>query len=444
MVAFFFARQGRLARLHEGSSRAHPTRAHRVVHAARALGYGLLLLAWMFVAPFYRALTWRPRTRTRRPDRQVAAHEQLAATETPPTLHRAPSAGPPPGGSHRVTLPDVECVEVGAKFSEPHYAQLFALLQLGPLAKLLDLRAATVIQLDLFERLAAAWTARPGTVGRLGILLGYESWVVFRNVAARRLRPIVDRGVELEIFYEQQADSLPAWFADGRVHHDQLVEVIEWLRTQWRPTAIWPTVLSATAMLVQASAAVDQGAELLLELAAIALSFEGADGAEQAAKHASAAVLWVGDRPSRARCRALRALATATFRAGESEAGLAHMEAALTAAMVIQDPIEEASALADLGFHALRRGHAARAEVRFRSAIALLSADGSAYLLAALHHSLADALYQQDKQDGAEHHAQAALSLRWDPESSLAARDRVLLARIRARRNPAISSEDSR
>jgi hypothetical protein len=53
-----------------------------------------------------------------------------------------------------------------------------------------------------------------------------------------------------------------------------------------------------------------------------------------------------------------------------------------------------------------------------------------------LHHSLADALYQQDKQDGAEHHAQAALSLRWDQESSLAARDRVLLARIRARRRP--------
>lgn len=437
MVAIFFARQGRHSKLDEGSAGSGPARGHRVVDAARALGYGLLLLAWMFIAPFYGALTWRPRTRARRADHQAPAPEHRTATEPPVMpLHRAPSAGPPPAVSHRVALPDVECVEVGPKFSEPHYAQLFALLQLGPLAKLLDLRAATAIQLDLFDRLAAAWTVGPGTVGRLGILLGYESWVVFRNVAARRLRPITDQGVALEIFYEQQADSLPAWFADGRVQHDHLGEVIEWLRTQWRHTAIWQTVLSTTATLVQATVPGGRGMELLLELSAIARSFDGAEGIEQAAKHARAAVIWVGDKPSRARCRALRALATATLRAGDSEAGIAQLEAAITTAMVIQDRIEEASALAELGFHALRSGRLSRAEVSFRSAIALLSADGSACLLATLHHSLADALYQQDKQDGAEHHAHAALSLRWDQEASLAARDRLLLARIRARRRP--------
>jgi len=192
---------------------------------------------------------------------------------------------------------------------------------------------------------------------------------------------------------------------------------------------------------VQASAAVEQGVELLLELSAIALSFEGAEGAEQAAKHARNAVLWVGDNPSCMRCRALRALARARLRAGELEAGLAHLEAAIATAMVIKDPIEEASALAEIAFHALRSGHAPRAEVRFRSAIALLSADGSPYLLATLHHNLAEALHQQNKDEAAEHHAQAALSLRWNAESHLAALDRAVLARIRASRTLHCSDE---
>jgi hypothetical protein len=87
-----------------------------------------------------------------------------------------------------------------------------------------------------------------------------------------------------------QADSLAGWFAGGGVHHDRLRDVIAWLRTEWRPRPIWPTVLGRTASLIQGSAEVDAVPELLLELAAIARSFAGPEGTEQAARHAHAAL----------------------------------------------------------------------------------------------------------------------------------------------------------
>jgi hypothetical protein len=83
------------------------------------------------------------------------------------------------------------------------------------------------------------------------------------------------RGVAVEIFYDLQIASVPSWFLHGQVHHDQMPAVLEWLRTQWRATAIWPTVLSATATLVHAYSPIEDVPELLIEVSAIALSVGG-------------------------------------------------------------------------------------------------------------------------------------------------------------------------
>lgn len=64
--------------------------------------------------------------------------------------------------------------------------------------------------------------------------------------------------------------------------------------------------------------------------AAIASSFEGPDGTEQAARYARAALSSVGDRPSRVRYRALRALAAARIRQGQADAALGLLEMAIT------------------------------------------------------------------------------------------------------------------
>jgi ATP/maltotriose-dependent transcriptional regulator MalT len=265
-------------------------------------------------------------------------------------------------------------------------------------------------------------------------LLGYEGWAVLHQEAARTLQPIIDEGVAVEIFYEQQIHSLPAWFSRGHVRHDDIRAVIDWMRTQWRATATWPAVLSTTAILVHAHAPVEDVPDLLIELAAIALSFGGMEAAEQAAGHARSALTCIGDNPSVTRCRALRSLATATMTKGEHEAGLAILETAITIAVMIKNQVEEARALHQIGFHALSCGHFARAEDGFCRAIGVLSDNYSQHLQATLHHDLALALHAQSKNEDAERHAIEALALRWRRESRLAREDRALIARIRASR----------
>jgi tetratricopeptide (TPR) repeat protein len=121
---------------------------------------------------------------------------------------------------------------------------------------------------------------------------------------------------------------------------------------------------------------------------------------------------------------------------GDIEAGLAYLETAITTAMVIKDPIEEASALHQSGFYALGGQQFARAEARFRRALEMLSDVASPHLVATLRHDLAEALEGQGTHDDeAERHARIALELRWDKHSRLAQEDRALLARIRARRS---------
>lgn len=366
------------------------------------------------------------------------------AAAPPLALRSGPPASRTSGFSDQLAREDVEVVEVDPEFSEQLYATVFERLQLGPRSKLLDLRAARVIPPALFECLASAWQAPRGTVPRLGVLLDYERWIVLRNVAARRLQPLIDHGVAVEMFYAQQVDTLPGWFAGGDVRHDHLGDVIDWLRTQWRPGPIWSIVLSRTASLVQTFASVDVVPDMFLDLAAIACSFGSTEGAELAAKHAQMALLWVGAQPSRTRCRALRTLASAMLTRGQTEAALALLNTATQTATALQDPIEEASALAEIGFHAIRCGQHARAEARFRAALALLGKDGPAYLRATLHHALAVALVEQCKDaEQAEHHATAALGLRWDRQSQLATEDIALIARIGVQRTAASSEHPS-
>jgi tetratricopeptide (TPR) repeat protein len=151
--------------------------------------------------------------------------------------------------------------------------------------------------------------------------------------------------------------------------------------------------------------------------------------------HARAALSWIGDKPNAARCRALRALATATMAKGETETGFALLESAITTAALIRDPIEEASALQLIGRQAVRCQHFVRAEDRFRKAIDLLSNTGPSNLQATLHHELAAVLHVQRKNDEeAAAHAIAAFDLREDKDSRLAQDDRALLAGIHARR----------
>ena len=59
-------------------------------------------------------------------------------------------------------------IRVEPVFRPRDYARTFTALQLPMSAKLLDLTPARLICADLFDRLAGAWTAPPGTVPRLG------------------------------------------------------------------------------------------------------------------------------------------------------------------------------------------------------------------------------------------------------------------------------------
>lgn len=394
---------------------------------ARNGGRGVARMASVLTTPLIRAWTWLWHSRG-------AADRQADPTELSMVMWPdGRVAVPEHDRSVRIASFDVDVIAAEPEFGERLDAAVLARLQLGPQPKLLDLRTAPLVKVALFEHLAGAWQAPRGTVGRLGIFLDYERWVILHGVAARRLQPIVDRGVDVEIFYPQQGDSMVGWFAGDEVCHDHLGDVIDWLRTEWRPGAIWPSVLSRTASLVQESAEVDAVPEMLLELAAIARSFGGTEGAEQAAKHARAALEWIGDEPSSMRCRALREAAGATLAMGQTEPGLALLETALTTATVLRDRIEVASALAEIASYALQRGFCARAEARLRAALELVSQGDSDDLLARLHHDLAVALLaQQSDLEEAEHHASTALGLRRDPRSQLASEDIALIARIRA------------
>jgi hypothetical protein len=88
--------------------------------------------------------------------------------------------------------PRFSIVQVGPDFSPRDYANTFAALQLPPSGKVLDLVPARLLCADIFERLAAAWTAAPAAVSRLGIVLSFER---VGHATRRRARlPAATRG----------------------------------------------------------------------------------------------------------------------------------------------------------------------------------------------------------------------------------------------------------
>jgi tetratricopeptide (TPR) repeat protein len=319
-------------------------------------------------------------------------------------------------------------VRVEPEFGPGAYAATFAELQRTPSAKLLDLTPARRLSADVFDRLAEAWTAPPDTVPRLGVLLSFERWVMMRHAALRSLQPVV-RGVRVNVFYQEQAlgGHLATWFRDGQVVH-ALPGVIATLSQRWEPSAMWPMVLDSLARLIRAYAGAPELPALLTEVAGLALSCGGAD---QAATLAREAIYYLPEVPSATRAKALRELGAALMGQGQSAAGLALLDQAITMAAAVKDAGVGASALCQAGLFALNRGDHANAEQRFRAAIELLSPPTQRpHLRALAHHSLAIALMNQGNGE-AEYHAQIALALRSDPQSHLAEQDRLLLSQLR-------------
>ncbi len=123
---------------------------HRFRRAAQAVRLGLIALARRVIALLSRVCTWRW---------ELRANPKVEPTD--------------------LALPIPSSAAPQAPTS---YAEMFARLR-HPRSKLLDLRAARVVKVSLFEHLVSAWQAPRGTVPQLGILFGYEHWIVLRNAA---------------------------------------------------------------------------------------------------------------------------------------------------------------------------------------------------------------------------------------------------------------------
>ena len=328
-------------------------------------------------------------------------------------LHTLPAANARPTPfipRDRGSPADVERVELQPDDDASH---VFRRLQ-GPGSKILDLRRA-VVSAAFFDRMADSWQAPPGMVPRLAIVLDYERWVIFRNVARSRLTVLTAREVEVEIVYGQLLDlgRLSAWFERGRLLH-AMPAVVTWLRREWRVTTMWPWVLDVTARMIEATVSVEDVPHLLLEISDLAYACGESEGAAEAAKHAHTALRWIGDAPSATRCRALRALSATSMLRGETDAAVIHLGKAMTIAKIIEDASEEAWALVDLGMHALGCRRFAAAEAAFGRA-ALQAPAYAASLRAMIHQQLSLALAQQAKDDEAAQHAALSIALRSAP-----------------------------
>jgi tetratricopeptide (TPR) repeat protein len=343
----------------------------------------------------------------------------------PRARSRSPAVVPPE--------PRFSIVQVGPDFSPRDYANTFTALQLPPSGKVLDLVPARLLCADVFERLAAAWTAAPTAVSRLGIVLSFERWVVLRGAALASLQPLAARGLRLEVFYAEQAAAghLAEWFAHDRVVHD-VRAAIATLAARWHPSPSWPMVINALARLVRAYTAADELPVLLTRIAALALS---CGGAVEGATLAREALFYLPESASATRSQALRELGTALICQEQTVAGLAYLDEAFAVAAEAEAPDIGASALCHSGLCALNHGDYPGAERRFRRATELLSPPvRRPHLLALAHYNLAVALMHRRQLDAAEYHAQTALALRPDQESHLAEEDRILLVTLRALR----------
>lgn len=305
--------------------------------------------------------------------------------------------------------------------------EVVAQLQTPPMAKLLDLTHVQEMDVEMFANLAAAWTAPATATPRLGILVSFERWATLRDTALVALQPLAERGIRVQILYEQQAwgGQLDAWFRHGQIVHN-LPAAIAKLGRRWEPPANWPGIIDELARLVRAYSRPSEIPALLTEIAEIALSCGGDD---RAAMLAHEALFYLHEEPGATTSKALRVLGATHMAQGRAETAMKMLDRAIAMAAEAQAPAIEASALCQNGLLSLNHGDYVSAEQRFRRAIDLLAP--SPDLLAVAHHHLALALMFQGSRE-AEHHAQTALALRGDPESHFAEADRILLARLRA------------
>lgn len=311
------------------------------------------------------------------------------------------------------------------------HPEVLSQLQTPSMAKLLDLTDAQKVDAETFASLAAAWTAPATATPRLGILVSFERWATLRDAALVALRPLAERGIQLQVFYEEQAwgGQLDAWFRHGRIVHN-LPAAIARLGRRWEPSASWPTVIDTLARLVRAFTSTAEMPALLTEIAELALSCGGDD---RAAMLAHEALFYLGEAPGVTTSKALRVLGATHMAQGRTETAMKLLDWATAMAAEAKAPAVEASALCQNGLIALNHGDYMNAERRFRRAIELLAP--CPQLLAVAHHHLALALMLQGSRE-AEHHAQTALALRGDPDSHLAEADRILLARLRTTAQP--------
>lgn len=346
------------------------------------------------------------------------------------SARRAPAtrAGLAPGGSAATAAAHPVAIAVRATFSRQDYAALFAALA-APGSKLLDLSSARSVRPDLFTALAAEWTAARGSVPRLGILLSFEDWAILHDAATLQLEPLRARGVETEVFYEEQAydDMLLPWFSHGQVVHN--VAAVLTTLNKCEPAHVSPVVLEAAASLVYQEVRGGGSAAHIVGLAGIAL----AGGSRiKALAFAREALLYLGEEASTERCTALRILGLALMDEGKVIVASGILHGAIAMAIALGGMEDAADVLRQLGTYELNRGEVACAEKRFRAAIDLLQPVKSD-LLATLHHSLAVALLQQGK-GTAELHAVMALASRSDKRSRGAQLDMDLLGSIRSGR----------
>lgn len=317
-------------------------------------------------------------------------------------------------------------VPVRPWFSPKLHPEVLSQLQAPSMPKLLDLTHAQTVDAEMFANLAASWIAPATATPRLGVLVSFERWVTLRDTALAALQPLADRGIRLQMFYEQQAwgGQLDAWFRHGAIVHN-LPAAIAKLGRRWEPLANWPTVIDTIARLVRAHSPAIEIPVLLTEVAEIALSCGGDD---RAAMLAHEALFYLGEAHGATASKALRVLGTAHMAQGRAETAMKLLDRAIAMAAEAKAPALEASALCQSGLISLNHGDYVKAERWFRRAIDLLAP--SPQLLAVAHHHLALALMFQGSRE-AEHHAQTALTLRGDPDSHLAEADRILLARLR-------------
>ena len=212
-------------------------------------------------------------------------------------------------------------VPVKPWFCPREHPEVLAELQAPPMAKLLDLTHALKVDADMFADIAVAWTAPSTATPRLGILVSFVRWAMLRDDALAALQPLVARGVQLEIFYEQQAwgGQLNAWFRHDQIVHN-LPGVVAKLGRIWNAPpnwpAVWPIVIDQLALLVRAHARPMDMPALLTEIAVIALS----NGGEQrAAMFAHEALFHLRDEPGETTSKALRVLGAAQLAQGRTE-----------------------------------------------------------------------------------------------------------------------------